>query len=88
MRDKLLALAFTIAALAAVAPAAAQTEQPAATTTTTGPATVGSDIDDEGFDYGWLGLLGLLGLAGLGGRRRDTVRHVDTVSTTRTDNRH
>lgn len=29
--------------------------------------------DDDGFDYGWLGLIGLLGLAGLM-RRKDTDR--------------
>ena len=27
--------------------------------------------DDEGSDYGWIGLLGLAGLAGLLGRKRD-----------------
>ena len=27
--------------------------------------------DDEGTDYGWIGLLGLAGLAGLLGRKRD-----------------
>lgn len=32
--------------------------------------------DDEGTDYGWIGLLGLAGLAGLAGRkRRDDVAH-------------
>ena len=38
--------------------------------------------EDDGFDWGWLGLLGLLGLAGLGGRRRETViAHPTTVTT-------
>ena len=27
--------------------------------------------DDDGTDYGWIGLLGLAGLAGLLGRKRD-----------------
>ncbi|MBM1169879.1 WGxxGxxG family protein [Microvirga arabica] len=32
--------------------------------------------NDDGTDYGWIGLLGLVGLAGLMGRRnRDTTRH-------------
>ncbi|MFD0670783.1 WGxxGxxG family protein [Cohnella sp. GCM10027633] len=30
--------------------------------------------NDDGFDWGWLGLLGLLGLAGMRGRSRDGVR--------------
>ena len=30
--------------------------------------------DDEGTDYGWIGLLGLAGLAGLLGRKRDDRR--------------
>ena len=32
--------------------------------------------EDEGTDYGWIGLLGLAGLAGLRGRKRDD-RHND-----------
>jgi len=35
-------------------------------TTATQPA-----AQDDGFDWGWLGLLGLAGLAGLRGRDRD-----------------
>ncbi|MEX2535004.1 MAG: WGxxGxxG family protein [Trueperaceae bacterium] len=37
--------------------------------------------DDDGFDWGWLGLLGLIGLAGLAGRKRDndTVARTDTT---------
>lgn len=31
--------------------------------------------DDDGFDWGWLGLLGLIGLAGLMRRDRDRDRH-------------
>jgi hypothetical protein len=26
--------------------------------------------EDDGFDWGWLGLIGLFGLAGLGGKKR------------------
>jgi hypothetical protein len=38
------------------------------TTTTTYDRTANND---DGFDWGWLGLLGLLGLAGLAGKKRD-----------------
>jgi MYXO-CTERM domain-containing protein len=41
-----------------------------------------ADIDDDGQEWGWLGLLGLAGLLGL--RRRDReVHRVDTTSTRR-----
>ncbi|GAB4378680.1 MAG: hypothetical protein Kow00121_31120 [Elainellaceae cyanobacterium] len=30
--------------------------------------------EDDGFDWGWLGLLGLIGLAGLAGKKRDDDR--------------
>ncbi len=68
---KLAALAI---GLAAAMPLAAQTTgspggQPATTVQ-----------QDDGFDWGWLGLLGLIGLAGL--RRRD-----DGRTTTTTGNR-
>ena len=57
-------LAFSLMAVA-VPVVYAQTE-------TTAPAVV--ETNDDGFDWGWLGLLGLLGLAGLAGRnRRDVV---------------
>ena len=36
--------------------------------------------DDEGMDWGWLGLLGLAGLLGL--RKRDRDVHVDHTNTT------
>ena len=43
--------------------------------------------EDDGTDYGWIGLLGLAGLAGLLGRKRDdrdrVVRHDDTAASTR-----
>lgn len=41
--------------------------------------------DDDGTDYGWIGLLGLAGLAGLLGRKRDD--RVDRVDRDRTDAR-
>ena len=37
-------------------------------------------VQEDGFDWGWLGLLGLIGLAGLRGRQRDHRDH--TVGTT------
>jgi LPXTG-motif cell wall-anchored protein len=42
--------------------------------------------EDDGTDYGWIGLLGLAGLAGLLGRKRDDrdrVVRVDDNTTTR-----
>ena len=30
------------------------------------------ETEDDGFDWGWLGLLGLLGLAGLAGKNKQT----------------
>ncbi|MEO0924262.1 MAG: WGxxGxxG family protein [Cyanobacteria bacterium J06643_13] len=34
------------------------------------------ETEDEGFDWGWLGLLGLLGLAGLAGKNKSSDREV------------
>ncbi len=53
-----------------------------ATGNTTPPATTSAPAtNNDGFDWGWLGLLGLLGLAGL--RRRPDTVHRTTTSTTR-----
>jgi MYXO-CTERM domain-containing protein len=41
---------------------------PVALAQDTGDATT---EEDDGTDYGWIGLLGLAGLAGLAGRKRD-----------------
>lgn len=41
--------------------------------------------EDNGFDWGWLGLLGLIGLAGLAGKKRSepaAYRDPNTVGTT------
>ncbi len=35
-----------------------------------------TEEEDDGTDYGWVGLLGLAGLAGLLGRKRDDYRPV------------
>jgi LPXTG-motif cell wall-anchored protein len=59
-------------ALPFAAPASAQTTADPATTTTPGTTTSTTVYEEEdGFDWGWLGLLGLLGLAGLAGRKRN-----------------
>ena len=41
--------------------------------------------EDEGTDYGWIGLLGLAGLAGLLGRKRDDRDRTTTTTGARTD---
>ena len=74
-------------ALAAAAPAVAQTATAPGVnnTTATAPggdtsrATQNADKNDRGFDMGWLGLIGLAGLAGLMGRNR----HTHTADVTR-----
>ncbi|MBV6621990.1 MAG: hypothetical protein KI793_03385 [Rivularia sp. (in: Bacteria)] len=75
------AFAVSLAALPLSLPASAQTE------------TLDTDVDrtvtvreDDGFDWGWLGLLGLLGLGGLAGRNknRETVYRDPNVAGTGT----
>ncbi len=68
------AFAVSVAALPLSLPVSAQTNP--VDTDTNRTVTV---QEDDGFDWGWLGLLGLLGLAGLGGRNknRDTVAYRD-----------
>lgn len=39
---------------------------------TTADDTVAVTTEDDGLDWGWLGLLGLIGLAGLRGRQNTT----------------
>ncbi|PSN11898.1 hypothetical protein C7293_22455 [filamentous cyanobacterium CCT1] len=82
------ALALSLAILPSALPAAAQvtpdpvdptlSDDVAPDATYTDPA---YEVEDDGFDWGWLGLLGLLGLAGLAGRNRDR------TTTYRTDDR-
>lgn len=49
------------------------------------PVTPGETVvveeENDGFDWGWLGLLGLIGLAGLKGRDRNKVTTTDRVGT-------
>ncbi|BAY83789.1 hypothetical protein NIES267_32830 [Calothrix parasitica NIES-267] len=68
------AFAVSLAALPLSLPASAQTE----TLDTDANRTV-TVREDDGFDWGWLGLLGLLGLGGLAGRNKnnETVAYRD-----------
>ena len=65
MTSQMLRISALALALLAAAPVLAQE------TTETAPVTT----EDNGTDWGWIGLLGLIGLAGLRGRQRDTTRH-------------
>jgi len=102
MKNKFLAiwlgtgtLALNLAILPFALPASAQT--------TTDPVVPGDNVtttdnyDDDGFDWGWLGLLGLISLAGLKGKDRDrdtrtsyddrtTTPSINNPSTTTTNN--
>lgn len=78
--------------LSANLPASATTAPPTDTVPpadTTAPAPIDAtddietEADDDGFDWGWLGLLGLIGLAGLARKEDDRVaryREPDEVS--------
>lgn len=82
------AFAVSLAALPLSLPASAQTNLD-----TDANRTIAVQ-EDDGFDWGWLGLLGLLGLGGLAGRnkRNDTVAYRDPnvagTSTTGTTTRY
>ena len=65
MTSQMLRISALALALLAAGPVLAQE---ASETTEAAPATT----QDEGTDWGWIGLLGLIGLAGLRGRRNDT----------------
>ncbi|MGG6296944.1 WGxxGxxG family protein [Leptolyngbya sp. AN02str] len=76
------ALALSLTVLSGGIAAQAQDTVPGGTVTETEVET-----DDDGFDWGWLGLLGLLGLAGLRGRDDDdrrTVAYRDPEGASRT----
>lgn len=57
--------------------ASAQTDTTAPGTTQTTPNTTTTRVveENDGFDWGWLGLLGLLGLAGLARKREEPARY-------------
>ena len=60
-------LRFSAFALALLAAGPVLAQETAETTPVT--------TEDNGTDWGWIGLLGLIGLASLRGRQRDTTRH-------------
>lgn len=67
-------LTFTLVTAPLSLPVLAQTSP------TLAQATVEDDdlVEDDDFDWGWVGLIGLLGLAGLAGRnRRETTTYRD-----------
>lgn len=92
------ALALSLAILPSTLPASAQTvaDPIAPTDTATNGDTLNNGTngdrvttddnnrDDNGFDWGWLGLLGLVGLAGLKGRDRDYDTRTNYVAPTTT----
>jgi LPXTG-motif cell wall-anchored protein len=66
-------LATSLAVMPLTLPAGAQTGvEP-------GVDAVEIESEDDGFDWGWLGLLGLLGLAGLAGKKRKETTHYQTT---------
>lgn len=71
-------LALSLAIVSSTLPVSAQA------TTQTDPVIPTTTVmdDDDGFDWGWLGLLGLIGLAGLKGRDRDTTTYATDRTTT------
>jgi len=81
LRTAALAAALGIG-LTVSTPVIAQEATPADDVVPTAPATV--EEEDDGFNWGWLGLLGLGGLAGLLARnRRSDTRTVERSTTTR-----
>lgn len=81
---KLSAFMLAVLILASFGSVAMAQPQPAAGDTAAAPATTDMDRDDDGADWGWLGLLGLAGLMGLKRREPTTVRttHTGTGATT------
>lgn len=71
------------AAVVPYMPASAQTDTGINTPT---EGVITEDVsENDGFDWGWLGLIGLFGLAGLAGKKRTAptaYREPDTVGTT------
>lgn len=89
-------IATAISTLPMILPVSAQTSPtvpdsntPGATNdSTTDTTTTDTYRQDDGFDWGWLGLLGLIGLAGLKGKSDDNRRnYVDATTASRTDYR-
>ena len=81
MRKLLQASVVTIALGGALVPMMSSSEAQVTTGTDRGTTTT----NDEGADFGWIGIFGLAGLAGLlGNRRNDAVtRHTTATSAAR-----
>ncbi len=77
LKNSALALSLLMVGLPA-AHAATDTAAGADTTATATPPaqTATTNQQNDGFNWGWLGLLGLLGVAGLRGNRTETNRNV------------
>jgi hypothetical protein len=71
------AVSFSLAVLSFILPAAAQNNAPGVNTNPDTTTLENNANDDDGFDWGWLGLLGLIGLAGLAGKRNEPTRYRD-----------
>ncbi|MBD2234301.1 WGxxGxxG family protein [Phormidium tenue] len=86
------ALAVSLAVLPSILPASAQTNTGGdgiGTTSDGIDTTTTTNDNDDGFDWGWLGLIGLAGLAGLKGRDREhdnRTSYADRTTTTSTNN--
>lgn len=81
-------LTLTLAIMPSVQSVSAQTTAPGTgTNTTPRTGTTTDNYQDDGFDWGWLGLLGLIGLAGLAGKNKHqeptVYRDPDPVNRTR-----
>lgn len=72
-------LSISLATLPVTGASAQTNVDPATGGTTT---TTVEGYDDDGFDWGWLGLLGLIGLAGLMRKPTETVRYRDADNVT------
>lgn len=79
--SRLFSAAVITASLSVMPLALSAKAQTAAPGTYAEPDGVVAVVEDNDFDWGWLGLLGLLGLAGLLGKKRRTTP--DTVYTDR-----
>lgn len=69
-------LVLGLSTVGAVSPSYAQQDP-----TYPGDAQMQTENQDDGTDWGWLGLLGLAGLLGLRRRDRDEVHRVDNTTT-------
>jgi len=78
-----LAIGFGIAASGPVSAQVSTPTQQGAVETPAPIEAVPVEEEDDGFDWGWLGLLGLAGLAGLARRGGTETRRVERTTTDR-----